>query len=287
MDGIAIDVEFLKSWEGREQSLIDELNPFPCRALAAALDRDDLMRSGDTLPTLWHWLYFLEAPRADGTGLDGHPNRGGFLPPVALARRMWAGGRVEVHDPLILGVSAEKVTRIRSIEVKQGRSGILVFVTLDHCVYQEGKLRIQEEQQIVYRDISAVKSGVDEAAPSDGGAQWTTVWKIDPVLLFRFSALTYNAHRIHYDRDYATSAEYYPGLVVHGPLLAILLAEQCLHEYPERRIAEFSFRGVRPTFQGESVRLCGHSDGATASLWSVGDGDRVGMTAVVKWIKQG
>lgn len=283
MDGCAIDVDFLRSWEGREQRLIDELNPFPCRALAAALNRKEVPAGGDALPTLWHWLYFLETPRADATGADGHPLKGGFLPPVALARRMWAAGRLEVNQPLLLGFVAEKITRIRSVELKQGRAGPLVFVTLDHSVYQQRKLRISEEQQLVYRDLpAAAKACPDEPTAAPERPHWSNAWNIDPVLLFRFSALTYNAHRIHYDLNYATSVEHYPGLVVHGPLLAILLAEQLLRECPERRIAEFSFRGIRPTLQGQSVRVCGRSDGSTASLWSLGDGDRVGMTATVR-----
>jgi 3-methylfumaryl-CoA hydratase len=279
-----IAIDSLQSWVGREQRSVDALNPFPARALATALDRAELSGEGGALPALWHWLYFIETPRGDGTGPDGHPLKGGFLPPIPLARRMWAAGRVQVHRPLRLGVPAEKVTTIGAIDLKQGRTGVLVFVALTHSLQQEGDTCVREEQQLVYRDTpQALSTSNEPAQPTSdtGPADWSVAARIDPVLLFRFSALTYNGHRIHYDRDYATRVEHYPGLVVHGPLLAILLLEQLSHHVPDQAVADFRFRALRPTFEGVDVRLCGRREGSDAILWTSGR-DGVGITATAQ-----
>ncbi|MDB5969675.1 MAG: acyl-CoA dehydrogenase [Hydrocarboniphaga sp.] len=275
----AIDLDHLRSWVGRELRITDPLTPFPARALAGALDHENLPEVGDALPPCWHWIYFLDPARASAVGIDGHPHKGGFLPPVPLPRRMWAAGVLNIAHALRLGVAAEKISTIRSVEYKQGKTGVLVFVNLDHQIVQQGRLCVHEEQNLVYRDMPAgpVSMPAGESAPAK--ADWSRRLKPDPVLLFRYSALTYNAHRIHYDRDYAMHEEFYPALVVHGPLLVTLLLDLVLREQPGLPIAQFRFRAVRPTFDLGSVQLCGQRDGDTVKLWSADDEHCIGMSA--------
>lgn len=273
-----IDIEFLRTWVGKENPVADDLNPFPARALAAALDHTSLPAKGDVLPPSWHWLYFLDTPTASGTGHDGHPKKGGFLPPVPLPRRMWAAGNLRIDQSLVLGAPARKKSTIRSVELKEGKSGALVFVNIEHALTQNDKLCILEEQNVVYRDMpttSALPPG--EAAPKD--ADWSRTITPDPVLLFRFSALTYNCHRIHYDRDYAMKEEFYPALVVHGPLLATLLLDFVGAQVKDKRIAKFSFRAMRPTFDTAPFTLSGKREGDQVSLWTTDAEGFVGMTA--------
>jgi 3-methylfumaryl-CoA hydratase len=276
----AVDIDHLRTWVGREQRVTDPLTPFPARALAAMLDHSKLPDAGGPLPPTWHWLYFLEIPTTAGTGTDGHPAKGGFLPPVPLPRRMWAAASLDIVRPLYLGVPAEKTSRIRSVELKSGKSGPLVFVGIDHHLHQNGFLCVREEQTLVYRTIpnepAAFPPGV--LAPVD--ADWSRTMLPNPVLLFRFSALTYNSHRIHYDRDYATREEFYPGLVVHAPLLATLLLDLALEQLPvDPAVVQFQFRAVRPTFDSGPMQLCGKREGRQVTLWSAGHDHYVGMSA--------
>jgi len=262
----------LRTWEGRSESFEEPAGAAPVRALAATLDRDaDTPASaGAALPPLWHWLYFLPRAPQREIGADGHPRLGGFLPPVPLPRRMWAGGRLQWHAPLRVGDALERSTRIESVTHKSGRSGDLVFLLLRHEVRAGGVLALTEEQDIVYRAPAQPgdPAPAPQAAPTD--ATWSREIVPDPVLLFRFSALTFNAHRIHYDRPYATGAEGYPGLVVHGPLIATLLADLARRERPEARVTGFSFRAVRPTTDLHPFRVCGApaADGRSARLWA-------------------
>lgn len=274
-----IDIDYLRGWVGREQRVTDSLPLFPARALAAALDNASLPNSGDALPPTWHWLYFLDTPTAAGTGSDGHPRKGGFLPPVPLPRRMWAAGALDISQPLRLGIPAEKISTVRSIELKEGKSGALVFVNLEHRVYQDGKLCISEDQNLVYRALPTGPAPLPAGEPAPVEADWSRALQPDPVLLFRFSALTYNGHRIHYDRDYAMREEFYPGLVVHGPLLATLLADLVLREQPAAKISQFRFRAVRPAFDMNPLRLQGQRDGITIRLCSVDHENYIGMSA--------
>lgn len=277
----SIDIDFLRTWVGKEQRVADELNPFPSRALAAALDHGSLPTKGDVLPPSWHWLYFLDTPTASGTGPDGHPKKGGFLPPVPLPRRMWAAGKLQRDQPLILGMPAEKKSTIRSVEIKEGKSGALVFVNIEHALSQNGKLCIVEEQNVVYRDMPTGPAPLPPGEVSATEADWVTTIVPDPVLLFRFSALTYNCHRIHYDRDYAVNEEFYPALVVHGPLLATLLLDHVNANVKDRRVAKFNFRAVRPTFDNAPFTVSGKRDGDQVSLWTTDAEGFVGMTAKV------
>jgi len=273
-----------EDWVGRTESASDRITPGPAEALAATLDRSSAPGAeGDPLPPLWHWLYFLDKPPASALGPDGHARRGRFLPPVELPRRMWAASRVTFHRPLRLGEEATRTSRIKAVEDKQGHSGALTFVTVEHVIHGEGGLAISEETDLAYRE--APRAGV---APSAGAAskppaepQWSRTHTADPVLLFRYSALTFNSHRIHYDYPFATEVEGYPGLVVHGPLILTLLVEALTAEHPDRDIATLTMRARQPLFHGVAFRVQGRltEDGSRAELWSLNEQDGVTMEA--------
>lgn len=276
-----IDLDFLRTWVGREQTVLDPMTPFPARAWAAALDHAVLPEVGDALPLPWHWLYFLETPTASGTGADGHPKKGGFLPPVPLPRRMWASGELKVSQTLRLGTPASKVSRVQSVSLKEGKTGALVFVTVEHVLSQAGQVCITEKQHLVYRDMPTQAAPLPPGEVSREVPAWTNTIHPDPVLLFRFSALTYNCHRIHYDRDYAVQQEFYPGLVVHGPLLATLLLDAVATHSPTTPIKTFEFRAVRPTFDLADFQVHGCPGPTGLNLWTSDAQGYVGMSAQV------
>lgn len=260
----------LRGWTGRTEDLADEITAAPVRALAATLDRDDAApATGTPLPPLWHWLYFLPMAPARQIGVDGHPRRGGFLPPVPLPRRMWAGSRLqwETGNPLRVGDRVERRSRIASVTPKSGRSGEMVFVTVAHEVRNAAGLALAEEHDIVYR--AAPRPG--DPAPAPTAAETSAAWQRelvpDEVLLFRYSALTFNGHRIHYDRRYVMQEEGYPGLVVHGPLIATLLLDLVRRNSP-RTVRKFSFKALRPTFDGRTMRVNGQPEGDKVRLWA-------------------
>lgn len=261
----------LQAWQGRSEAAQDVITAAPVRMLSATLDRDDPEPvPGTELPPLWHWLYFLPRHRQSELGPDGHARRGGFLPPVPLPRRMWAGGRLQWHAPLRVGEPVERTSRIASVTHKAGRSGDLVFVVVRHEVHNTAGLALTEEHDIVYRAAAAPGEAAPppQAAPAD--AEWQREIVPDPVLLFRYSALTFNGHRIHYDRSYVTQEEGYPGLVVHGPLIATLLVDLARRQRPGARLATFRFKAVRPTFDLHPFRVNGlpGADGRSAQLWA-------------------
>jgi 3-methylfumaryl-CoA hydratase len=278
-----IDLAHLQTWIGREQVVVDDLSPHPARALSAALERPGytppLPVVGDALPPAWQWLYFVDTPSRLQTGADGHPRTGGFLPPVPLPRRMWAAGHFTVHAPLVLGTPAEKHSVVSHVDLKQGSSGTLVFVTVTHTLRQGGQVCIDEEQNLVYRAMPTAPAPlpVGESAPLD--ADWRIAVQPDPVLLFRFSALTYNGHRIHYDRPYAIEQEFYPALVVHGPLQATLLADSVRAHCPGCGITDFRFRAQRPLFDTDTLWVCGKRAGDRVALWTESHDGFIGMTA--------
>jgi 3-methylfumaryl-CoA hydratase len=274
-----IDPDHLRRWVGRERNTHEELSPFPARALAAAFDRRDAPGIGDALPPAWHWLYFLDTPGASDTGQDGHPKLGGFMPPVPLPRRMWAAGHFDVVSPLVLGRPASRRTVIRTVQPKSGRSGTLVFVTLDHELSQEGRICIQEEQNLVYREMPVAPAPAPPGDAAPATSDFRRVIHPDPVLLFRYSALTYNSHRIHYDRPYAMDQEFYPAMVVQGPLLATLLLDLLQAALPEARVASYDFRAIRPSFDTTPLQLCGKRKDRTVSLWTADHNDQLGMQA--------
>jgi 3-methylfumaryl-CoA hydratase len=239
----------LEQWVGRSESSTDLVTAAPLAALAATLDRDDPRpHSGDALPPLSHWLYFLPIHRQSELGSDGHAKRGGFLPPVPLPRRMWAGGRLDFFHPLQVGETVTRVSRILNVKSKQGRTGPLVFVLVRHEISNPQGLAIAEEQDLVYRDLSQAGELPASPPPAPSSAEWERTIHPDDILLFRYSALTFNGHRIHYDRRYATEVEGYPGLVVHGPLLATLLLDLLQRSLPGALVKRFEFRAVSPLF---------------------------------------
>ncbi|MFM7507597.1 MAG: acyl-CoA dehydrogenase [Rubrivivax sp.] len=254
------------AWIGRTDHTDDPLAATQALAAAALFDLDPAaLQSGAPLPQLWHWFYFLPKEPQSSLDEDGHPRRGGFLPPIPYPRRMFAGSRLFFHRPLTIGRPAERHATIRDVTIKAGRSGALAFVTVGLSFEQDGVTCIEEEQQIVYREPGA-------AVPAPHAQPWpdpperaaTQIVVPDPRLLFRFSALTFNAHRIHYDRDYAGHVEGYPGLVVHGPLTAMLLVALA-ERTAGRPVRSFSFRGQLPLFDLAPFRLVAMADSESSA----------------------
>ena len=272
-----MDLEHLQQWVGKTETRSDLVTAAPIAALAATLDIEtDYPKTGDVLPPLWHWLYFLPYPKQSELGPDGHARRGGFLPPVELPRRMWAGGRVEFHRPLRVGETINRTSRIVDVKLKEGRSGPLVFVLVRHEIGDA----LTEEHDIVYRDHPRP---ADSSPPPQAAAahDWERVIHPDDVLLFRYSALTFNGHRIHYDRRYATQAEGYPGLVVHGPLIATLLMDLVGRNLPAAVVTRFEFRAVSPIFDTGDFSVCGkpEGDGKIIRLWAKDYAGALAMSA--------
>jgi 3-methylfumaryl-CoA hydratase len=269
----AATLAHLQSWVGKSDTLNDDISAAPVRGLSATLDRDDpAPQPGLVLPPLWHWLYFVPQPRQSEIGPDGHARRGGFLPPVPLPRRMWAGGRLQWRqdNPLRVGDAVRRISRIASVTHKAGRSGDLLFVLVKHEVHNASGLALTEEHDIVYRAAAQPGDPVPVPVLAEQGAAWQRDIVPDDVLLFRYSALTFNGHRIHYDRKYVTEVEGYPGLIVHGPLIATLLVDLVRRHAPDAFIKSFSFKAVRPTFDLHPFRLSGQpsEDGKTVRLWA-------------------
>lgn len=268
----------LGRWVGRVETLSDQAAPHPLRALGATLGEAAPERPGDPLPPLWHWVYFLPTVPMDDLGPDGHPRRGGFLPPVPLERRMWAGGRLSFHDAVRVGDPLERRSEILKVAEKSGKAGSMVFVTVAHTLRTPRGVAVVEEQDIVYvAQPDRFVAPVAVAPPPD--PLWSEDLSIDPVLLFRFSAVTFNAHRIHVDLAYATEVEKYPGLVVHGPLQALWLMGAA-RRHSGRAPSGYRFRGVRPVFHFDRLARAGWADGSLRTL--TGDG-AVAMEAAVEW----
>ncbi|MEM7545794.1 MAG: MaoC family dehydratase N-terminal domain-containing protein [Pseudomonadota bacterium] len=266
---------------GRQMVLTDRIDPWRAGALHATLDLGGAAPpDGAPLPHFNHWIYFLEAKPAHALGRDGHPARGeqagGFIPDLGLPRRMWAGGQLQFRKPLVIGSEARRTTTIESIARKEGRTGPLAFVRLRHDIAVGGEIAVTEHQDIVYRGDpdTSHRPPAPPQAPSDATRSRTIT--CDPVMLFRYSALTFNGHRIHYDRDYATGVEGYAGLVVHGPLIAQLLLD--LAEVgPLGPATTFSFRARSPAFDFEDITLCASDEGTTVAVWAKGPGGRLIM----------
>jgi len=267
---MADNLDHLRDWIGRTESKTDVATAWPAAALSATLDRQDPEPApGDNLPPGWHWLYFLEAKPASELGPDGHPRRGGFLPPVPLPRRMWAGGRIGFKRPLRIGETLRRDSEILSVEPKSGKTGSLVFVTVRHTVSGGSEVAVVEEHDIVYREAATPGSPQPAGKPAPASATWHRDIAPDPVLLFRFSALTFNGHRIHYDLDYVRDEEGYPGLIVHGPLQTILMLDLCRRE-ASTPVRKLDYRAMHPVFHNERFTVNGNpsADGSTADLWT-------------------
>ena len=245
----------LRSWQGRTESIEDLITSTPMRALSATLDRSDANPThGTELPPLWHWLYFLPHHAQSEIGVDGHAKRGGFLPPVPLPRRMWAGGRLNWHAPLKVGDAVKRTSTILSVTHKTGRTGDLLFVVVKHDIHNASGLCVSEEHDIVYRPAAQKDELPPVPIPAPQKSKWQRDVVPDAVLLFRYSALTFNGHRIHYDRSYVTEEEGYPGLVVHGPLMATLLVD-LVRRNTDRKMQSFEFKALRPTFECADSRI--------------------------------
>lgn len=260
-----------QEYVGRTETRHDTVWPLLIRGMAATLDlSEEEAAPGGVLPPGWHWLLFQEWAPAHDLGPDGHPKRGGFLPPVHdLPRRMWAGSRISLHRDLKAGERISRTSTILSVDEKEGGSGRLVFVKLRQETVGEGeggRPAIVEEQDIVYRGTEGAAVKAAEPAPAPPKGAWTRVVQPDPVLLFRYSALTANGHRIHYDLDYVTREEGYPGLIVHGPLHATWLLDLVRRNRPGARIARMAFRGRRPAFHQNRLTLVGYEEGGKIRL---------------------
>ncbi|PWI08938.1 hypothetical protein DIZ27_19775 [Streptomyces sp. NWU339] len=258
----------VESWAPAALVREDDLSPGPAAALAALLGRpEDGPAAGEPLPPLWHWLHFLEWVPQQDLGPDGHPLHGHFLPPIPGRQRMFAGGRYEARRPLLTGVRTRRISSLRSVTVKQGSSGPLLFTTVRYEYAQESEVCAVEEQDIVYRSgsTSSAPAVVTASQEPESKERWQLPLTPDPVLLFRFSALTANAHRIHYDAPYAREAEGHAGLVVHGPLLALLMLELARRNEP-RPVRNFSFRLRSPVYAYEPLLAHGTPDGDRAAL---------------------
>lgn len=278
------DIDHLRQWIGQQESTSDRLSPEHAQAVAATLDHDRVPQEGDTLPPLWHWAFFRPFARARDIGVDGHPKLGGFLPPVPLPRRMWVGGELHFIAAAPLGAPVTRETTITEITAKSGRGGALVFLTLDHDIRCEGATVIRETQNIVYREAAQPGPPPEHVLPQAvtrerETADWREALTPDPVLLFRYSALTFNGHRIHYDDAYARNEEGYPGLVVHGPLTATLLMDRLITRHgPSLR--RFAFRARQPLFCNEPLALCGKARaGGSFDLWAETPGGGIAMSA--------
>ncbi len=255
-------------WVGRSEQAVDVLEPSRSNALRAALGDNAASQVGDDLPLLHHWLYFWNVLPAAALGPDGHPATGGFLPPVPLPRRMWAGGRVKFIAPLLMGELVTKLSTIKSITAKSGKSGDLIFVTVEHRVSGANGIALIEQQDLVYKGETAPGAIAPPAATGPAPtAPWQAQVMPDTVLLFRYSALTMNGHRIHYDLPYAQEIEAYPGLVVHGPLQATLLAALAVKSLG-KPLTSFDFRGIAPAFAGTWLDVCGEAVEGGRSFWT-------------------
>ncbi|MBL6941275.1 MAG: MaoC family dehydratase N-terminal domain-containing protein [Rhodospirillales bacterium] len=276
-----LDIEILKTWIGRSESHSDVISLKPVQMMAATLGRTvDTPKDGDPLPAAWHWLYFLGAkPRGD-LGRDGHAALGEFLPPVALPRRMWAGGCFDFQKPIHIGETIKKVSTINKVERKSGRSGELCFVTVRHQLFAGDEMRITDDHNIVYREDPTSKEPAPPT-PAPTNAKIRETITPDPVLLFRYSALTFNSHRIHYDVDYCRDVEGYPGLVFHGPLTATLLLDLAMRNMEGRTFTGFSYRAVAPLFDTSpfTIALAHEEDGMI--LWAETPEGNLAMSATV------
>ena len=263
----------LGRWIGKSETVDDTVTATPYAALSATLDRAaERPEVGTSLPPLWHWLYFLPLYRQSEVGPDGHAKRGGFLPPVPLPRRMWAGSQFQFNAPLRVGDRIRRVSTIADVTEKSGRTGPLVFVKVRHEITanEQSSPSIVEFHDIVYREAPKPADVAPPPKRAPENNAWQRHWVPDDVLLFRYSALTFNGHRIHYDRKYVTEVEGYPGLIVHGPMIATLLLDLLRWQLPEAKVTQYQFRAVRPLFDIHPFDVCGEpaSDGKSIHLWA-------------------
>lgn len=273
------------SWIGRTRTTEDEITAFPLNALAATLDRDDrAAQRGTPVPPLWHWLYFLPVYGAGETRRDGHAQGGEFMPPISLPRRVWAGSKFNwnVENPLRVGDKGRRISRVTAITPKDGKSGELVFVKVVHEFHNEDGLCFTNEHLSAFR--GEAKEGGTKAEPvmAESVSEWHRELVPDTVLLFRYSALMFNSHRIHFDAPYATGEEKYPGLLVQGPLIATLLMDLLRRNAPQAVVRNLEFKAVRPAYVDRRLHLRGQRDGSRISLWAADDQGALTMSATAE-----
>ncbi len=280
-----LDMKELETWLGRTRSVEDDITAFPLNALAGTLDTDNPRAvAGTPLPPLWHWLYFLPVYRPDETRHDGHALGGDFMPPITLPRRVWAGSKFiwNTANPLRVGDRARRVSRIESITPKEGSSGKLVFVKVVHEFHNELGLVLTNEHNSAFREAPKTEQSASKPIIAETEAAWHRELVPDSVLLFRYSALMFNSHRIHYDHPYTTGEERYPTLLVQGPLIATLLMDLLRRNAPRAVVRSVELKSVRPSFVDRPLRLRGQPDGNKVRLWAADDEGRLTMTAAAE-----
>ncbi|WP_315837713.1 FAS1-like dehydratase domain-containing protein [Bradyrhizobium prioriisuperbiae] len=279
-----LDLDHLRSWIGRSESASDLVTPQLVRGLRATLFIDPGKPAlGDVAPLTTHWCLAQPVAPMSALGPDGHPTRGGFLPPVPLPRRMWAGGLLEFQDRIRVGDEVTRNSTITDVTLKTGSTGTLCFVSVAHTIETSRGVAIRERQDIVYRDAPGPSSAAPAAPAAAPPGQHRRTHLADPVLLFRYSALTFNGHRIHYDRDYVTKVEGYPGLIVHGPLQASLLVEYAATLRADTSPRSFNYRGVNPLFDGAEFSLNANETGSGLEVWSANNAGVPTMKGTAAW----
>jgi 3-methylfumaryl-CoA hydratase len=280
-----LDIDHLRQWIGRTQDASDMITAQLVKGLRATLFMDiGSPVNGDAVPLTTHWCLTQPVAPMSELGSDGHPARGGFLPPVPLPRRMWAGGLLEFFDPLQVGDDVTRTSEIKDVTMKTSSSGVLCFVAVEHIITTKRGMAIRERHDIVYRDVTLAEKSKPHSAPAPApAAQHRETHVADPVLLFRYSALTFNGHRIHYDRDYATKVEGYPGLIFHGPLQAALMTELAAKLRGGKTPKTFSYRGVQPLFDGGEFSVNANDSANDMSLWVANASGHATMKATANW----
>jgi 3-methylfumaryl-CoA hydratase len=280
-----LDIDHLRQWIGRSTEASDLVTAQLVKGLRATLFHEiGEPKAGDAAPFTVHWCLAQPVFPMAELGPDGHPARGGFLPPVPLPRRMWAGGELEFLDPLRVGDEAKRTSRIAYVTMKTGSTGTLCFVSVEHVVSTPRGTAIRERQDIVYREMtSAQPAAPAKPAATPPAAKHRESHMADPVLLFRYSALTFNGHRIHYDRDYVTKVEGYPGLIFHGPLQAALLVEFAARHHGAVPPKKFSYRGVQPLFEGSEFSINANDTAAGMELWTANSAGQPTMKGTATW----
>ena len=285
MTDVPLNDADMKDWLSRTATASDVITAFPLNALAATLDRDDpKATAGFPVPPLWHWMYFLPIFRSADTRADGHGRGGEFMPPIDMPRRVWAGSRFvwNADNPLKVGDPAKRISRIGSITPKRGKSGDMVFVKVIHEFHNDKGLCITNEHNAAFLGPAEPGKGPAPGTRVESSTKWHRTLTPDAVFLFRYSALTFNSHRIHFDWPYATRTEGYPTLLVHGPVQAILLADLMERNAPGAVIESLEFRAVRNAYVDRPLHLRGNPEGNTVNLWAADDEGMVTMSAIAQ-----
>lgn len=279
-----LDIDHLRQWIGRSEEATDIVTAQLVKGLRATLFQDvGAPKTGDAAPFTAHWCLAQPVFPMAMLGPDGHPTRGGFLPPVPLPRRMWAGGEIAFLQPLRVGDESTRTSRIADVQVKSGSTGTLCFVSVEHSISSPRGVAIKERQDIVYREMTSAQAAPTKAPPPPPKAQHREVHVSDPVLLFRYSALTFNGHRIHYDRDYVTKVEGYPGLIFHGPLQAALIIEMAAKLRGGKAPAKFTYRGLQPLFEGSEFSVNANETETGMELWTANAEGQPTMKGTAVW----